>query len=187
MQRLASILTSFDPISTNLLKCDEVFKLPQVPGRRSRFGFRFSYPHDNSNPKTLGGLLLQEHSTPSLNERIATASSLAKLVIFLHGAAFVHKTISAETVVIFDRAQSYRNSFFVRFDKFRALDGVSQMIGDVEWTKRLYHHPTRQGMCPEENYQNATRYIAWKSVLKLGSGSHSSAIPISALIYDLPG
>lgn len=73
---------------------------------------------------------------------------MARGVIFLHSASFVHKNIRPETVLTTESGASY----LVGFQKFRAAASHTYMIGDALWHENLYRHPTRQGMVPENMY-----------------------------------
>jgi serine/threonine protein kinase len=73
---------------------------------------------------------------------------MARSIIFLHSASFVHKNIRPETVLTTDCGASY----LVGFQRFRTAAGRTYMTGDEIWHENLYRHPTRQGEAPEEVY-----------------------------------
>ena len=151
VQDLAFLLTKFDPVHTNLMTCEGVVKVPSSADGSPAFDLLFSFPSELSSPRSLRALLqeMQEHS---LNERLRIAISLAKAVICLHAAAFVHKNISPETILIFEGPELSNKAFLVGFEKFRAIDGCSARTGDISWTKGIYRHPNRQGLFPDEDY-----------------------------------
>jgi len=94
----------------------------------------------------------------SISFRLAIAKSMARAVIFLHSASFVHKNIRPETVLTTESGSSY----LVGFQRFRATASHTYMLGDAMWHENLYRHPTRQGVAPEE------MYTIWHDVYSLG-------------------
>lgn len=74
--------------------------------------------------------------------------NIARSIIFLHSASFVHKNIRPETIITTETGESY----LVGFQWFRAAAGDTHMLGDAVQSNNLYRHPTRQGEAPAEIY-----------------------------------
>jgi serine/threonine protein kinase len=74
--------------------------------------------------------------------------NVARSIIFLHSASFVHKNIRPDTIITTETGESY----LVGFQWFRAAAGDTYMLGDAVQSYNLYRHPTRQGQAPEEMY-----------------------------------
>jgi len=100
------------------------------------------------NIHSLRGSLLRQTPGVSISFRLAIAKSMARAVIFLHSASFVHKNIRPETVLTTESGSSY----LVGFQKFRATASHTYMLGDALWHENIYRHPTRQGVAPEDMY-----------------------------------
>jgi serine/threonine protein kinase len=98
--------------------------------------------------RSLRSSLLRQTPVVSISFRLAIAKSMARAVIFLHSASFVHKNIRPETVLTTDSGSSY----LVGFQKFRATASHTYMLGDALWHENVYRHPTRQGVAPEDMY-----------------------------------
>ena len=100
------------------------------------------------NILSLRSSLLRQTPGVSISLRLAIAKSMARAVIFLHSASFVHKNIRPETVLTTEAGSSY----LVSFQKFRATASHTYMLGDALWHENIYRHPTRQGVAPEDMY-----------------------------------
>lgn len=98
--------------------------------------------------RSLRSSLLRQTPVVSISFRLAIAKSMARAVIFLHSASFVHKNIRPETILTTDSGSSY----LVGFQRFRATASHTYMLGDALWHENLYRHPTRQGVAPEDMY-----------------------------------
>ena len=103
---------------------------------------------DQINIRSLRDLLLGDTGTVSLMHRLVIARSIARSVIFLHSAAFVHKNIQPETVLV----TASRASYLVGFERFRAAETQTYRQVEALWQKNIYRHPMRQGEAPEEAY-----------------------------------
>lgn len=93
-------------------------------------------------------MILNGSPSVSLTYRLIIAKSIARSVIFLHTASFVHKNIRPETVLTTDSGAAY----LVGFQRFRGATSNTYRTGDTLWQENLYRHPTRQGEAPEEVY-----------------------------------
>ena len=152
MQDLASILANFDPFTTCLLTCDGAVKSTTSDGHG--FELIFSIPPGLHRPRTLRDLLQDDSmKQPSLNQRLSFAKSLITSVLCIHAAAFVHKNIRPETILVFDSDQALCQLFLIGFQYFRATTSSTFGDGDESWTKAIYRHPKRQGLHPESNYK----------------------------------
>ncbi|PYH41659.1 uncharacterized protein BP01DRAFT_360146 [Aspergillus saccharolyticus JOP 1030-1] len=174
---LARLLLHIDPEAFNLLKCEGVIEL--AAGTGAQFYLLFEIPPGLSSPRTLRDHLLALAPNPSLTQRVQLAKQLARSVMFVHAAGFVHKNIRPETVLIFEnkatpshpeptlppptpdhhnpnmRTQSDRlgPSFLIGFERFRRAEGHTDRFGDLAWEKNLYRHPSRQGLQPEDIFE----------------------------------
>lgn len=147
---LARLLLNIDPMTFGLLKCEGVIEVPDKDG--VQFQFVLEVPRGLSSPKSLRTLLME---TPrcSLSHRIQLAKQLARSVMFVHTAGFVHKNIRPETILVFaDDFNPLGPSFLSGFERVRRSGAPTEQSGDLEWEKNLYRHPARQGLWPEELY-----------------------------------
>jgi hypothetical protein len=96
---LARLLRNVEPETFGLLKCDGVIEVPNEQG--IHFGFILGIPKGLHTPRPLRTLLLEERNY-SLTKRVQLAQQLARSVMFVHAAGFVHKDIRPGTVLVFD-------------------------------------------------------------------------------------
>ncbi|KAH6884895.1 hypothetical protein B0T10DRAFT_550777 [Thelonectria olida] len=158
--KLAHILTKVDPDSFGMLQCLGIIKGEEAveiePGESKQipaFSFAFKVPSDWESPRSLRSILLEASPYP-LNQRLALARSLAQSVLFLHSISFVHKNIRPDIVAVFRNSESNLGTpFLVGFERFRPEDGQTYMVGTGDFARNLYHHPSRQGILPEETYK----------------------------------
>ncbi|KAJ5614197.1 hypothetical protein N7528_007851 [Penicillium herquei] len=170
---LARLLLHVDPATFNLLKCEGVIELSAEQG--VNLYLLFEIPKDVSSPRILRDRLLTDSTKPSLTQRVQLAKQLARSVMFVHAAGFVHKNIRPETVIIFDNTdasnqnaglpqpendspvnkclKSLGPSFLIGFERFRRAEGHTDRFGDIAWEKNLYRHPLRQGLQPEDIFE----------------------------------
>ena len=149
--QLAHLLSSSDPSSLGLLTCMGIIQLPRNERGIQQFQLLFKSPTGYGEPSSLRSALDAEPGP--LNDRISIANGMAKAVMSVHTAAFVHKNIRPETIMIFSRVESSRKAAFLTgFERFRLADSGSTLAGDMLWEKNLYRHPSRQGLAPEEFY-----------------------------------
>jgi len=189
--KLAKILKEVEPFQFCILTCKGVVKevkdLPSpkpthhdtdskaispVPAFTSRF--LFDVPSNLTKPQYLRTLLVPSSSGASpLDDRFSLARQLAKAVMFVHSAGFVHKNIRPETVLMFEEKDSADVwAFLTGFESFRLADGHTMYQGDEQWEKNLYRHPTRQGVQPEEVYSmQHDIYSLGVCLLEIGMGS----------------
>jgi serine/threonine protein kinase len=74
--------------------------------------------------------------------------NIARSIIFLYSASFVHKNIRPETIITTETGESY----LVGFQHFRAAAGDTYKLGDAVQSNNMYRHPSRQGQAPKEMY-----------------------------------
>ncbi|KAI9924255.1 hypothetical protein AWENTII_003040 [Aspergillus wentii] len=150
---LARLLLNVDPMTFGLLKCEGVIEVHDEKDAIIQFEFIFEIPSQLSSPTTLRHLLMQEFRCP-LNQRIQLAKQLARSVMFVHTAGFVHKNIRPETIIIFpDGANIIGPSFLTGFERIRPADAPTDHYGDLNWDRNIYRHPARQGLWPEELFK----------------------------------
>jgi hypothetical protein len=152
---LAKRMMHVEPAQFGVLKCRGVLKL--APSERDQNGcplsrFVFSIPSHFVEARSLRQCFLSDLGMQPLDERFAIAQHLAKAVMFVHSAGFVHKNIRPETVLILRDAQQNPAAVLTGFRDFRLDQGKTLLHGDNNWEANLYRHPTRQGVRPEEDY-----------------------------------
>lgn len=131
-----------------------MLKVQEDSGSTSECLFVFQLTPGLSQPRSLRDLLYCL-STPSLNERIKLARSLARSVMFVHNLNFVHKNIRPETVLTFQvdvDADHYRTTSLIGFESFRYAEGPTRQSQKQQWERDLYRHPSRQGIRPHVRY-----------------------------------
>jgi hypothetical protein len=126
----------------------ETYPIVCVPHGIWLHGFHGTNTIWTDNIRSLRDLLLSDAGAISLTHRLVIARSIARSIIFLHSAAFVHKNIQPETVLVTESRASYLFSF----ERFRADEGQTYRSGDTLWQKNIYRHPMRQGEAPEDAY-----------------------------------
>jgi serine/threonine protein kinase len=113
--------------------------------------------------------------------------NVARSIIFLHSASFVHKNIRPETIITTKAGESY----LVGFQRLRAAAGITYMLGDAVQSNDLYRHPTRQGQSPEEMHsmQHDVYSIGvclleiglWKSFVTYGNASTDITVNVPGI------
>jgi serine/threonine protein kinase len=142
---VAQMLSISEVSSLGFLKCLGVIKLNQ-----QRYQYVLGFP-TAAKPQLLRQLLASE--APSLDARFQIARLLARTVMSLHTADFVHKNIRPETIVVWPDASGEMNQpFLVGFGLLRPHGSYSALIADMVWHRNLYRHPERQGLRPQEVY-----------------------------------
>jgi serine/threonine protein kinase len=138
------------------------------------------------NIRSLRDLLLDGTHAKSLTYRMRVSRNIARSIIFLHNASFVHKNIRPETIITTEAGDSY----LVGFQWLRAAAGNTYRLGDAVQSHDLYRHPTRQGASPEEMYSMQHDVYSlgvclleiglWKSFVTYGNAS-------TDITVDVPG
>lgn len=177
---LANILSTVDPMVFCILSCQGVIIKSESPGRIRSFELIFEVPKYLNNPQTFREVLLKGNRYP-LDSYFRFARRLARAVMFVHSADFVHKNLRPDTILVFTSEEGCNDIgdlFLVGFESFRPMDGCTYLVGDSDWQKNLYRHPTRQGvMFPEDYYQmQHDIYSLGVCLLELGMGE-SFVIP----------
>jgi hypothetical protein len=196
---LARVLAAVDPVTFGILSCSGVVRVQNLAGRVERFHLVFRIPAYIDRPQSLRSLLLAgsngEGYTYPLEERFLLAKLLARAVMFVHTADFVHKNIRPDTVIIIRTEHNKRGvPFLVGFEKFRPSDGNTHRTGDLNEACNLYRHPNRQGSHPEDNYlMQHDIYSLGVSLLEIGVWNsfvvpsvHSPGLFSISSILDLP-
>jgi hypothetical protein len=147
-------LTQMEPQTSGLLRCKGVVRHKRGEGASApSFTFVFHVPEGSGEPQSLRHVLVSGGGVHSLSERFRLATELAKAVSFVHVVGFVHKNIRPETVLLLrNDSSSLGSAYLVGFERVRNADGHTFRLGTASWQKDLYHHPTRQGLVPEEAF-----------------------------------
>ncbi|MCJ1226911.1 hypothetical protein MMC12_003566 [Toensbergia leucococca] len=149
---LARVLSKIDALKFGLLRCHGVIKAWDSDTGALKFEFVFDIPRDMESPLGLRGILMSGSPVP-LDERFLLAKLLARSVIFVHAAGFVHKNIRPETIICLQSEDRILgNPVLMGFEKFRLAEGKTTHQSDNYWERNLYRHPKRQGKRPEEDY-----------------------------------
>ncbi|KAI5776564.1 hypothetical protein EDC01DRAFT_625227 [Geopyxis carbonaria] len=152
-------LSAVDPKIFGIPTCHGIIEVYHPSSKRIKhFQIVFSIPGHLQvcTPHTLRELLIDAPSYP-LEERFRLATQLARSVVFVHATKFVHKNIRPETILVFQSETENTEAkigkpFLMGFDNFRPADGKTFRVGDLDWKKNLYRHPTRQGIHLEQAY-----------------------------------
>lgn len=202
VRNLAGVLREVDPMTFGILACTGVVKIKDSKGQCIRLEMVFDVPQGLENPRSLRDLLLSldiENESHPINVRIQLAKQLARTVLFVHSANFVHKNFRPETIIIFDHRDN-RNineigaPFLVGFHKVRAASGQTERMGDNAWEQNIYRHPTRQGQHPEEIYNMQhdiyslgvclLEIALWKSFVRWNASGKPSMTPESGRLLN---
>jgi serine/threonine protein kinase len=149
---LAAKLSKLGSEKSGLLNCKGVIQHEDnEDGRVSKVELIYSIP-TKVQVAGLRDLLINE-SPPALDHRLEVAKQLARSVIYLHGAKFVHKNIRPETILVTMKAnKKIGHPYLIGFEQLRAMNDRSLLRGDNYWYKNLYRHPERQGLYPQDEY-----------------------------------
>ncbi|KAE8139862.1 hypothetical protein BDV38DRAFT_280775 [Aspergillus pseudotamarii] len=155
VRNLARKLHNVDPMTFGLLKCDGVMEVSEVQDgtATTQFQFIFDIPASLSLPPASLRHLLRARPQYPLGQRIQLAQQLARSVMFVHTADFVHKNIRPETIIIFHEESRLGPSFLTGFERIRPADAPTDNYGDSKWEKNIYRHPSRQGLLPDDYYK----------------------------------
>ncbi|KAI3342345.1 hypothetical protein F4824DRAFT_198230 [Ustulina deusta] len=158
LRDLARKLSHDNPIDFSLLSCKGVIEQvdARIPGMPARVTFTmvFRAPPQLSDPRSLRDQLLSGIDKIALSDKFDMARQIATSISYIHTFGFVHKDIRPETIITFaePRASSSLAAFLIGFGSFRKDEGRTYRIGDENWGKNLYRHPSRQGSEPSDEY-----------------------------------
>lgn len=152
VDNLARLLSISDPSNLGLLACVGVIQLPGADDREPfQFQLLFKIPTRLENPSSLRSMLAGPPGP--LDDRFTIARFLVRSIMSVHTAAFVHKNIRPETIIVFKRTDSQAIvPFLVGFERFRLAAAGTALAGDAHWERNIYRHPSRQGTAPEHYY-----------------------------------
>jgi hypothetical protein len=95
----------------------------------TRFQYIFALPKQQ-RPYSLRSLLYSP--SPSLDAKFRIAKNLAKTIMSLHAANFVHKSIRPDTIVVQeDDEDEMSQAYLVGFEQLRPENGHSSLVADV--------------------------------------------------------
>lgn len=175
---LAKRLKNVEPAQFGIPRCHGVLKQyadgVTLPSTR----FVFFIPSQVTEPQTLRELEVAVLDSYALDERFVLAKQLAKAVMFVHSAGFVHKNIRPETIIVSRDADREPLAMLLGFRDFRLDEGRTLLHGDDLWEANLYRHPTRQGIQPEESY------VMQHDIYSLGVCLFEIGIGGSLVLYD---
>ncbi|KAH0605606.1 uncharacterized protein H6S33_004828 [Morchella sextelata] len=148
-RQLALVLKSVSPSNFGILNCSGIVELPRTDVS-CEIEMVFNVPPRLNAPESLRSLLLMENHNVSLypiGARIELAKKLARTVLYVHAADFVHKNFRPEMILMFnsDSKNSLGSPFLIGFQKARPAVGFTAYLGDKAWEENIYRHPDRQG------------------------------------------
>ena len=149
---LARILFCSRPTTIGLLQCIGVLKSLNEKGEISQFKYIFlNPPQPFVAASSLRELILK--GPISLDAKYAIARCVARGVLAVHSADFVHKSIRPDTVLVF-RGHRDENikAYLVGFERSRPAAAHTSLTGGMIWDRNLYRHPRRQGLKPDLPY-----------------------------------
>jgi len=124
VRQIARLLSIDDPFAMGFLKCLGLVKLNE-----NQFQYVLALPKQQA-PRLLRDLLYSP--SPSLDAKFRIARNLAKTIMSLHAANFVHKNIRPETVVVQDDNEGEMSqAYLVGFEQLRPDLGHSSLVADV--------------------------------------------------------
>jgi hypothetical protein len=116
---------------------DVIFEVPANPHRRS-----------------LADMLAFDQ-VPTLSHRVAVCKQLARAVSDVHSIGLVHKSIRPHNILVVGQyhwEKSTQSVYLTDWTLVRAVDQPSFWIGEEDWQRAIYQHPTRQGLRAEGEY-----------------------------------
>ena len=177
--KLAKRLRNVESLQFGVLRCLGILK--HSPASQTHIGTQlvFSLPASSfTEPHSLRKMELAGMETYPLDERFILARQLAKAVMFVHSAEFVHKNIRPESILVVRNDAADPVLLLVGFKHFRLEAGRTILRGDEDWEANIYRHPTRQGVQPAETYvMQHDIYALGVCLLEIGIGS-------SFVLYD---
>jgi hypothetical protein len=166
------------PEDLRTLSCLGVIRREDDADTRIDYGLIFKVP--SGNFQSLTSRLYHPDADMFLNDRFATAHVMARAILFLHLAGWLHKGIRSDNILFFEDGAAKidpTKPYLVGFEYSRESERQSQtedVANDLEWN--LYRHPDLQGP-PREPSDSA----------KKDKGSKPQRLPFSSQhdIYSL--
>ncbi|KAF2968326.1 hypothetical protein GQX73_g5243 [Xylaria multiplex] len=187
LRDLARKLSHDNPRTFSLLSCKGIIEQVDAaaPGVQARVTFTlvFRTPTEISNPRSLRDHLVTGIERMALSDKFDIARQMATSVSYVHTFGFVHKDIRPGTVIVFTETRALHPPavFLIGFGCFRREEGKTYRIGDDNWEKNLYRHPSRQGSKPNDEYiMQHDIYSLGVCLLEIGLGK-------SFVSYDTEG
>lgn len=149
IQDLAQLLhTEGKPDELHTLDCVGIVEIQGSDGQDLQLGLLFRMPQ-KSKVFTLADLLA-DGLPVSLTAKFVLAKVLAKALLFLHLASWMHKGIRSDNILFFadqvtevDLAQPYLAGF--EYSRLNTPDAYTQNV-DNNFENNLYRHPEHQGV-----------------------------------------
>jgi hypothetical protein len=163
-RNFARKLRHADPIEFGLLECKGILKDQSgtTSGVDNGLSFIFNLPPSYSEIMSVRQRILRGPEHDSISDRFMLAQQLVRAVHYVHIYGYVHKNIRPEAILILgkdrtvspahgddDDGDATELAVLVGFDVLRDVDGATSKVGDDDWEKNLYRHPSRQGRSPE--------------------------------------
>ena len=92
---------------------------------------------------------------PTLSHRVALCKQLARAVSDVHSIKLVHKNIRPRNILVvgqYHEIRSTQSIFLTDWTLVREVGQASFWIGEDDWQRAIYQHPSRQGLRAESEY-----------------------------------
>lgn len=171
----AGALRDADP-RLGLLNCRGVIE------RSDSFDLVFDAPPKMAEPRSLRDLLFSTaEAGKRLDERLHIARLLARSMMTIHAADYVHKNVSPSSAIILNNVDTGTQApFLLGFEFFRRTSADTNRRGDDKLWRNLYRHPQRQGYIED-------RFIKQHDIYSLGVCLIEIGLWKSFVLYDESG
>lgn len=160
VRRLAQVLRLVDPMTFGIPACAGLVHVKNSREILTKIEMVFEIPMELEKLQSLRDLLLSSNQANgpqfSIDARINLAKHLARIILYVHSADFVHKNFRPETIILLS-SRNQQNEigfpFLVGFQNVRLVSGDTVYMGNTAWEQNIYRHPERQGQYPEQSYK----------------------------------
>lgn len=156
-ESLARRLSQLDSGVSGLLPCSGFVKKKDPYSQKlASLHLIFGLQTGRPSPTSLRYHLLNSPRC-GLTAILSIARQLASAVSYIHTCGWVHKNIRPESILILPDEKStcpsiLGSAYLMGFDSFRNVNFHTMRVGDGEWDRDLYRHPSRQGILAQETY-----------------------------------